>query len=285
MENLSDKTPECERTHASEGSQKIDEDTLDKWLSRYKQEVLNVVLPGQPLIRNEFMKIEEGYKDECWDAWQQTLRFKAWNQSMIGSKSICRALQQTLDDTEAIWISRRNGGFKLEEKLIGRQQGIERFERAAYEFYTGDMMPRDFFDEAVALLGQQYSVISHLMFLKDKTTYVPVAPDVFETGLRKLGVEFYLSGCCSWGSYTKFLGLLGCLHEKLLEIEPDATLLDAHSILWIIGSGYWFEGEGAELLARIRSGEKTAKVYHPYQWYRSSNRGTCSDVFGGQKMH
>ena len=41
----------------------------------------------------------------------------------------------------------------------------------------------------------------------------------------------------------------------LLKKDPDTTLLDAHSILWIIGSGYWFDGEGARKLERIRAGE------------------------------
>jgi len=36
-------------------------------------------------------------------------------------------------------------------------------------------------------------------------------------------------------------------------------LLDVHSILWIIGSGYWFEGEGAKRVEKVRLGEMTAE--------------------------
>ena len=45
------------------------------------------------------------------------------------------------------------------------------------------------------------------------------------------------------------------IHAMLQEVEPETTLLDAHSILWIIGSGYWFEGEGARKLELVRKGE------------------------------
>ena len=126
-------------------------------------------------------------------------------------------------------------------------------------FYAGDLLAKDFFDEMVELLGQQYSAVSHLLFLKDKQAFVPVKPTSFEAGLRKLGIEFYLSGCCSWDNYTKFLGYLERIREKLQAIEPETTLLDAHSILWIIGSGYWLDGEGAEKVEKVRRGEMTAE--------------------------
>ena len=100
---------------------------------------------------------------------------------------------------------------------------------------------------------------NHLLFLKDKQAFVPVKPTSFEAGLRKLGIEFYLSGCCSWDNYTKFLGYLERIREKLQAIEPETTLLDAHSILWIIGSGYWLDGKGAEKVEKVRRGEMTAE--------------------------
>ena len=88
---------------------------------------------------------------------------------------------------------------------------------------------------------------------------MPVKPTAFEAGLRKLGIEFYLSGYCSWDNYRKFLGYLESIRERLQSVEPEAMLLDVHSILWIIGSGYWFEGEGAKRVEKVRLGEMTAE--------------------------
>lgn len=249
------KEPKSRRALANARNQEVETKSLDEWLDRYRREVLDLLVPGEPLVRNRFMMRQEGYKDERWDAWQEALAMESWDESTIGDGSICKAIQSSLDDGQANWITKRFGKFNLKERLAEREHGIERFERSAYGFYSGDATAKGFFDDCVELLGRQYSAVSHLMFLKDKQAYVPVKPDSFEAGLRKLGIEFYLSGFCSWDNYTKFLGYLERIHAMLQEVEPETTLLDAHSILWIIGSGYWFEGEGARKLELVRKGE------------------------------
>lgn len=248
------KAPTSRRALANARNQEIEVKSWDEWLSKYQHEVLDAMAPGQPLIHNSFLDAQEGYKERAWRRWQEELDFDAWTEESIGSGEIVSKIQPTIDDNSANWITKRFGGFGLKEKLADKKDGIEVFERAAYRFYTGDLVAKDFFDTMVRLLGRQYSVVSHLMFLKDMETYVPVKPDAFEAGLRKLGIEFYLSGYCSWGNYTRFLGYLERIRQMLQEIEPDTTLLDAHSILWIIGSGYWFEGAGAKTVASLRAG-------------------------------
>ena len=245
------KAPSSRRALANARNQEIEAKSLEEWLAQY-QGVLDVAAPGQPLVHNGFMESQEGYKERAWERWRKELSFDEWVEDGIGAGEIVSKLQQTLDDGDANWITKRYGGFDLASKLAEKVHGIEDFERAAYGFYVGDLAAKEFFKKAVALLGRQYSVVSHLMFLKDKDAYVPVKPDAFEAGLRKLGVEFYLSGFCSWDNYTRFLGYLERIRQMLLEIDSGTTLLDAHSILWIIGSGYWFDGGGAELVAQMR---------------------------------
>ena len=202
------KEPRSRRALANARNQEIEVKTLDEWLNRYQTEVLDVVAPGKPLIHNGFMDKQEGYKEDAWEQWSKVLSFDAQDESAIGTGKILSKLQPTLDDNRANWITKRYGGFDLKAKLATRKNGVEEFERAAYGFYTGGLISRDFFEKSVSLLGRQYSVVSHLMFLKDKDAFVPVKPDAFEAGLRKLGIEFYLSGYCSWDNYTKFLGYL-----------------------------------------------------------------------------
>ena len=95
------------------------------------------------------------------------------------------------------------------------------------------------------------------MFLKDKDQFLSVKPTFFEAGLKRLGIEFYLSGCCSWDNYTRFMGYLEQIRQQLVAKGEIPTLLDVHSFLWYIGSGYWRDGEGAERLKKAR--EKTAQ--------------------------
>ena len=252
------KAPTSRRALANTRNQEIEVKSWDEWLDKYQHDVLDVLVPGEPLVCNRFMTSQEGYKDDAWDEWVEKLGYGSWDESMVGGGDVVDAIQLTYRDNRANWITKRFGGFDLRAKLEAKA-GVERFERAAVGFYAGDLLAKDFFDEMVKLLGQQYSAVSHLMFLKDKHAFVPVKPTAFEAGLRKIGIEFYLSGYCSWDNYTKFIGYLESIREKLRAIEPDATLLDAHSILWIIGSGYWFDGEGAKVLEKVRRGEMIAE--------------------------
>ena len=253
------KAPTSRRALANARNQDIEVKSWDEWLDKYQRDVLDVLVPGEPLVRNRFLTIQEGYKDDAWDEWAGKLGFASWDESMVGGGGIVKAVQATYKDNRANWITKRFGGFDLEAKLGTKPDGIERFERAAVGFYAGDLLAKDFFDEMVSLLGQQYSAVSHLMFLKDKQAFVPVKPTAFEAGLQKLGIEFYLSGYCSWDNYVKFIGYLESIRERLRSIELKTTLLDAHSILWIIGSGYWFDGEGAKRVEKVRRGEMTAE--------------------------
>lgn len=249
------KAPKGRRALANARNQEVEAKSLEEWLTRYRTDVLDVKAPGQPLIHNDFMESQEGYKELYWVRWNKELGFDGWSEGKVGSGEFVDALKPTFEDNDANWITKRFGGFDLRAKLEEKRDGIKRFEKAAYGFYVGDMVAREFFEEAVSLLGRQYPVISHLMFLKDKEAYVPVKPDVFETGLRKLGVEFYLSGYCSWDNYTRFLGYLERIRQMLLEFDPETTMLDAHSVLWIIGSGYWFDGEGAKEIEKEKAAE------------------------------
>ena len=253
------KAPTSRRALANARNQEIEVKSWDEWLDKYRRDVLDVLVPGEPLVRNRFMTSQEGYKDKAWDEWAAQLDYRSWNESLVGSGDIVGAIQLTFRDGRANWITKRFGGFDLGAKLEAKANGIARFERAAVGFYAGDLLAKDFFDEMVQLLGQQYPAVSHLMFLKDKDAFVPVKPTAFEAGLRKLGIEFYLSGYCSWDNYRKFLGYLESIRERLRSVEPETTLLDAHSILWIIGSGYWFESEGAKRVEKVRLGEMTAE--------------------------
>lgn len=253
------KAPTSRRALANARNQEIEVKSWDEWLSKYQHEVLDLLVPEEPLVHNRFLATQEGYKDVAWDEWADVLCFGGWKESMAGGGDIVKAMQATYKDNRANWITKRFGGFDLGAKLEAKPNGVERFERAAVGFYAGDLLVKDFFDEMVALLGQQYSAVSHLLFLKDKQAFVPVKPTAFEAGLRKIGIEFYLSGYCSWDNYRKFIGYLESIREKLRAIEPETTLLDAHSILWIIGSGYWFDGEGAKRVEKVRRGEMTAE--------------------------
>lgn len=199
------------------------------------------------LSNSTFDDKEEGYKDRYWERAHSDL-LGVLESAEAGSGILLDTLQQTLSDNDANWITKTYGGVNLKDILAKHPNGIARFEQEALDFYNDKTTSEHFFNFAQEMLGGQYPVIAHFMFLKDKEQFVPMKPTYFEAGLRRLGIEFYLRGCCSWDNYTKFLGYLEQIRQQLVAKGENPTLLDTHSFLWYIGSGYWRDGEGAKRL-------------------------------------
>ena len=74
---------------------------------------------------------------------------------------------------------------------------------------------------------------------------MPVRPDSFEAGLQKLGIEFYLSGFCSWDNYMKFLGYLERIHHAAGDrAGNDAARRSLHPLDRWLGLSACLEGGG-----------------------------------------
>ena len=207
------------------------------------------------LCESRLNKNEEGYKDDIWEKFKGILDV-ALQKYPSEDGRLVDAIEETMKDNLANWITKRFGGADVKGALEKRPDGVKRFEQEAYDFYMGKSTAEHFFNAAQDMLGGQYPIIAHLMFLKDKEQFVPVKPTYFEAGLKRLGIEFYLSGCCSWDNYKKFLGYLEQMRQQLVAKGEAPTLLDAHSFLWYVGSGYWRDGEGAKKLEEARKSLK-----------------------------
>ena len=131
------KAPTSRRALANARNQEIEVKSWDEWLDKYRRDVLDVLVPGEPLVRNRFMTSQEGYKAKAWDEWTEELDYRSWDESMVGSGDIVGAIQLTFRDGRANWITKRFGGFDLGAKLEAKANGIARFERAAVGFYAG----------------------------------------------------------------------------------------------------------------------------------------------------
>ena len=99
------------------------------------------------------------------------------------------------------------------------------------------------FEDLVEIVGRNYPLLAYLLFLKDRTRFLPIAPRTFDRSFSYLGIDFSASGNCSWVNYQEYnrilLELQGLLSEQLdCRVEP----LDAHSFAWIIARQMQTEG-------------------------------------------
>ena len=111
--------------------------------------------------------------------------------------------------------------------------------RVLYNIYKskGEIEERHAFDDAVAVFGGKYDTIAYLFFIKDSSRFLPVSTRHFEKSLKSVGINFKLSGQCSWDNYIGFIEIVRDIQDVMIQMLPDVEirLIDAHSFLWVIG--------------------------------------------------
>ena len=182
----------------------------------------------------------------AWERWRNDLAIETWSEDDAGTGAIVAALQKTVDDPDAFWIDRESGVGSIARKLrrgLGREDGTRSFELAVIRFFKGDLAAADFLEAMKEHLARQYTLVAHLLFLYDSTSYVPVDSMPLERGLKDLGVEFSLSGNCTWANYSRFLSYLDRTVELCARHELAISRLSATYVLRFAGTGT-LNGEG-----------------------------------------
>ena len=177
--------------------------------------------------------------DRAWNRWADELAIDSWNEGMAGKGAIVASLQKTVDDPDAFWIESDNS-VSIARKLrrgLGREDGTQAFELAVIRFFAGTLAVQDFLEIMKEHLARQYSLVSHLLFLKDKDTYVPVASAPLERGLQELGVNFSLSGNCTWVNYERFLSYLDRISALCAKQGIALSRAQAAFFLYFAGTG------------------------------------------------
>lgn len=76
-----------------------------------------------------------------------------------------------------------------------------------------------------------------MFFIKDSQRYLPITQERFDEIFVLIGLpEFKTSGQASWENYLEFININKQVRDFLKTKDPNATLLDAHSFLYILGS-------------------------------------------------
>lgn len=139
--------------------------------------------------------------------------------------------------SEMFAIIRRRSGYLVNRYTVDRMEEVASrnlivSDQAFYTLYRDDSSDEETFKTLVKIFGKNYSFIAFLFFIKGGH-YLPVSGNLSKS-LRMMGTSFPINNCCSWENYNEFITIVEELQQFIVEteVDPEASLLHAHSFLW-----------------------------------------------------
>lgn len=187
--------------------------------------------------KNTFLGREENYKSKVSVLANEELRYEDWKKSWIGKGEISRRAARAM--SKAGNLVHKHQQIKFKDMLDPtRKEYIKDAELVLYNIYKSatEEEVKAAFDQAKRVFGGHYDTIAYLFFVKDKSKYLPVSPGNFEKSLASIGIDYKLSGRCSWDNYLGFIEIVKQVHTVMQMVLQDVEirLIDAHSFLWVI---------------------------------------------------
>ncbi len=190
---------------------------------------------------NPYTKNEEGFKSRLQVDGQAALSPHLWKQSDIGTGTIVRGVISAIELPQNKLV-RWQGKYGPQSRphrqlheILEKGADLPSIEECFFGFYRGNLEDSLAFSHLSAFFGKTYPLLAYLFFLKDPTSYLPIAPTYFDQAFHDLGAGLKTSKRCSWENYQTFLNLFFELKILLSgRIGPAVSLLDAHSFAWIL---------------------------------------------------
>ena len=108
-------------------------------------------------------------------------------------------------------------------------------ETTFFNFYKNKIKDSDAFEQFIDE-KLSYQFIAYLFFIKDSQRFLPISQERFDQIFEQIGLpEFKTSKRISWDNYKEYCNIIKQVRDFLKTKDKNATLLDAHSFLWIIG--------------------------------------------------
>lgn len=186
----------------------------------------------------------EGYKPRLRDQALRVLSPGRWTEAEIGSGSI---LQRTIEAIQikennlVDWHHRRGPGTAKHTVLLDARQDAtswRELERYLFDLFKDVAGEGTTFGLLKDMLGDKYSLLAYLFFLKDMDRFMPIQPMAFDCAFRDLGIDLKTARKCSWENYQRFNDALRDLQSALTVRAGLGTvrLIDAHSFCWMLGN-------------------------------------------------
>ena len=190
-------------------TEKINENTID--------------FKSHPVIEKH-----ENYKYEIIEDAKNQLLLKTWKDNDIGSGTILKNVKNAINVKSNNLIDwRKKDDFK---KLKANREN----EKFLYDFFKSKIKDETAFDNFVEI-GFSYQLIAYLFFIKNHQKYMPISQEKFDEIFSSISIDFKTSHNCSWENYLEYNEIIKHFRKQLSQRYKTASLLDAHSFLWIYG--------------------------------------------------
>ena len=196
---------------------------------------------------------QEGYKYKIYREARDKLAFQEWKESDIGHGKIIASTIESIEiqnNNLVQWQSRYGDERRPHHILHEANQSPEKIkavEQCLFRLYHETEAEKSF-NELIKVFGKKYPLIAYLLFVKDSSKYIPIAPLYFDRAFELLGANFKTSWRCSWKNYCQYLNLIDSIKQMLSDaLSSDVSILDAHSFAWILSA----QMESQEKLADV----------------------------------
>lgn len=217
----------------------VQEDILER---RYQQFIDFIrKTTGEDFIsfrNSNYLNKEENYKYELYKITKQELGSKLWRGNEIGTGSIKKKVSNAMlkrihFNYESIPNNLIDWRLKDDFKKTKPSRSLENI---LFNHFKNKIKPREAF-EGMKKHGLKYQLIAYLFFIKDNNQYMPFSPEKFDRIFQIIKLpDFKISGNISWENYQEFNDIIIKSRRFLKNKDQKATLLDAHSFLWILGN-------------------------------------------------
>lgn len=182
---------------------------------------------------------EEYYKRDIYTKIMAAMNCMSWDDKEIGSGKIAKSVHDAIkcagkDSNLVDWRNILKFNDKFDNQ--GTKPDYQVLDRVFYNLYRGND-DKTAFEELTKIFGKSYDVIAFLFFIKNPDCYLPIRSRSIDKGLSRLGINYKTAYRCSWENYIGYVEVLSAIQEALNDLLPmrsPASLLDAHSFVWII---------------------------------------------------
>ncbi|MEX0934931.1 MAG: DUF3883 domain-containing protein [Candidatus Paceibacterota bacterium] len=196
---------------------------------------------GKPFVSfsSRYIYEQEKYKERLYDRADDALRLISWSKKDIGSGKIGRRVVSAIEveDNNLVWTQDRRGPGTAEHTPLIKalDDKTHELEALLWDHFKEEKSLAETFPRFRVLLGDRYSLISYLYFIKDKRRFLPLRTRKFEDAFKKIGVNLRFSHQASHENYSAFLKIIDEVRIYLEgQLKERVQLLDAHSFLWIL---------------------------------------------------
>lgn len=194
--------------------------------------------PLRTFKASKFLSKEEGYKESVYKEARQELNSALWKGDDIGKGEIQKSVASAIMNTV------KHGGQVVNNNLIvwrskdtlKNMPASKELDATLYDLYKSKVADETSFDR-LQRIDLNYQFIAYLFFIKEQNKFAPISQEKFDKIFSLIGLpNFKTSRNISWENYSEFLDIIKQVQRFLKTKDKDATLLDAHSFLWVLGN-------------------------------------------------